>query len=90
MPLVAATLNLSDEALVIAHEQRGAMPLDEFLSYCAEFGIADVRDQFQQQQRDYLAQTMATSMAVHHRNRVPCSEPVKEVPRAAVVRDARS
>ena len=69
MPTVEVTLNLSEQELAIAHEQRGAMPLDEFLSYCAAFGIADVRDQFQAQQRDYLAQTMHSSMAQHQRSR---------------------
>ena len=69
MQIVDAKLNLAPEALATAHELRGAMPLDEFLSYCVEFGIADVRDQFQAQQRDYLAQTMHTSMAQHQRSR---------------------
>lgn len=69
MPIVEASLNLAPEALATAHELRGAMPLDEFLSYCVEFGIADVRDQAQAQQRDYLAQTMQSSMAQHQRSR---------------------
>ena len=67
MPIVDAKLNLAPEALATAHELRGAMPLDDFLSYCVEFGIADVRDQFQAQQRDYLAQTMHSRMAQHQR-----------------------
>jgi 6-phosphofructokinase len=69
MPTIEVTLNLSDQELATAHEQRGAMPLDEFLSYCAAFGIFDVRDQFQGQQRDYMAQTMQTSMSQHQRSR---------------------
>lgn len=71
MATVEVTLTLSEQELATAQEQRGAMPLDEFLSYCAAFGIADVRDQFQAQQRDYLAQTMHSSMAQHQRNRTP-------------------
>ena len=69
MPTVEVTLNLSEQDLATAHEQRGAMPLDEFLLYCVGFGIVDVRDQLQVQQRDYLAQTMHTSMAQHQRSR---------------------
>jgi hypothetical protein len=67
--LVEASLTLSPQDLATAHDMRGAMPLDEFLSYCVAFGIADVRDQFQAQQRDYLAQTMHTGMAQHQRSR---------------------
>lgn len=75
MPIADAKLNLAPEALATANELRGAMPLDEFLSYCVEFGIADVRDQLQAQQRDYLAQTMHASMAQHQRRR-PCPKKI--------------
>ena len=68
MPTVEVTLNLSEQDLATAHEQRGAMPLDEFLSFCAAFGIADVRDMTQGQERDFMAQTMQTSMKHHQRS----------------------
>jgi hypothetical protein len=67
MPTIEVTLNLSEQELATAHEQRGAMPLDEFLSFCAAFGIFDVRDQFQGNQRDFLAQTMHSRMTQHQR-----------------------
>ena len=67
MPTVEVTLTLSEQELATAHEQRGAMPLDEFLSFCAAFGIFDVRDQSQGSQRDFLAQTMHSRMAQHQR-----------------------
>jgi hypothetical protein len=67
MPTVEVTLTLSEQDLATAHEQRGAMPLDEFLSFCAAFGIFDVRDQSQGSQRDYMAQTMHSRMAQYAR-----------------------
>jgi len=39
MVIVPAQLtNISLEAPANAHEQRGATPLEEFLSHCVEFG----------------------------------------------------
>lgn len=82
MPILEPRLNLSEQALTAAHELRGAMPLDEFLSFCVEFGVQDLRDQAQQQEREFLAQDIQARIARYQKSKTarsvkPAAEPEK-------------
>ena len=74
MPVVDVRLTISDDAFAAMQEHHGAMPVEEFLSYCTELGIYDVRDNYQHQQREFLCQTMNTSMTNHQRCRAQRGE----------------
>lgn len=81
MPIEAPTLDLDDEAIALIHELRGAMPLDEFLTFCVEFGIAELRESELHQERGYLIGRMESSMAEHRRRRAkPSASNIKELP----------
>lgn len=67
MPIVKVDLEISDEVLAEAEAMRLTMPMPEFLSYAVTFGIADIRDGYQAQQRDYLARTLDERIGAYQR-----------------------